>query len=73
VTGDPHIRFYAGLPLISPDNHKIGTLCVIDNVPKELSQEQMDTLQILSNQVVSLLELRFNSMKLKEASKKIEE
>lgn len=58
VTAEPHIRFYAGAPLVSPDGHKIGVLCVIDHVPRDLDEAQMNALQALSRQVMSQFELR---------------
>lgn len=57
VTSDPHIQFYAGVPLITSD-HQVGTLCVIDRVPRELNSQQVKALHTLSCQVVKLLELR---------------
>ncbi len=58
VTGNPHIRFYAGAPLISSKGHSLGTLCVIDHRPRELTPEQLRSLEALSRQVMGQLELR---------------
>jgi putative two-component system response regulator len=61
VTGDPHIRFYAGAPLITPEGQTLGTLCVIDRIPRALSPSQQQALQSLGRMVVALLELRRNN------------
>jgi signal transduction histidine kinase len=65
VTGNSRIRFYAGAPLIAPDAHALGMLCVNDQVPRDLSSEQRTALQALSRQVVSLLELRRSLLELR--------
>jgi PAS domain S-box-containing protein len=58
VTGDFNLRFYAGAPLIDPDGQRLGTLCVIDHVPRTLTAEQRDALRTLASEVMSHLVLR---------------
>ena len=58
VTGEPKIRFYCGAKLTTPDNIALGTLCVIDRVPRRLQLTQMRALERLAHQVVMLLEMR---------------
>ncbi len=58
VTDDPNIRFYAGAPLRADHDQCLGTLCVIDRVPRELSDDQQRALEALSRQVMAQLELR---------------
>jgi GAF domain-containing protein len=58
VTGEPHVRFYAGAPLIGVGGHALGALCVIDRVPRQPTTSQRSALEALSRQVVTQLELR---------------
>ena len=68
VTSAPYIRFYAGAPLITPNGLALGTLCVIDYVPRVLSLEQIEVLQVLSRQVMTHLALRLNLAQLISAT-----
>ena len=69
VTGAPDIRFYAGKPLISSDGMPIGTLCVIDQEPKKLTDFQRRALNTLSKQVVSQFEIRLDARKRERMSR----
>lgn len=67
VVSDPKIRFYAGAPFTSSDGHPLGTLCVVDVVPRQLTSNQENALLALSRQVRAQLELRKNLMDLRVA------
>ncbi len=58
VTGEPGIRFYAGAPLITPDGHALGTVCVIDYVPRRFERQEREALQALATHAMSQLDLR---------------
>jgi GAF domain-containing protein len=68
VTTDPKIRFYAGAPLVTPDGHALGSLCVIDKVPRELNNDQKQALRVLARHVMTQLELRSHSHELAKAN-----
>ena len=67
VVSDPNIRFYAGAPLINEDGYALGTLCVVDRLPRDLAPDQRDALKALSRLVLGQLEFRRNLLLLKEA------
>jgi GAF domain-containing protein len=67
VVSDPHIRFYAGAPLINEDGFALGTLCVVDRAPRELAPDEREALKALSRLVLAQLEFRRNLILLKEA------
>ena len=70
VTGEPHIIFYTGMPLITKDGYALGTLCVTDVKPRKLSKVQQQALLALSNQVMQLFELRRKNILLEQAEQK---
>lgn len=70
VVSYPFVRFYAGVPLITAKGDMLGTLCILDNVPRQLSEQQLEALQALGRQVIDQLELRRN---LAEVSRVAEE
>ncbi|MGV3722726.1 MAG: PAS domain S-box protein [Actinomycetota bacterium] len=66
VVEDPHIRFYAGAPLVTARGHVLGALCVMDRETRQLTEDQLDALKILARQVMGQMELRLNAQMLQE-------
>ena len=66
VTGAPDIRFYAGMPLADSEGHNLGTLCVIDRQPRQLSVQQKGALKLLAQQAINLVELRLQTRQQQE-------
>jgi len=73
VTDNPNLVFYAGIPLVNEEGFALGTLCVLDQQPKRLTEGQLAALKALSNQVMALLELRRTKMSLEQSMQKLEE
>ncbi|MBZ4041250.1 GAF domain-containing hybrid sensor histidine kinase/response regulator [Flavobacterium hibisci] len=72
VTGGFKVRFYAGIPLTTPDGYNIGTICAIDHITKELNENQKNALSIIAKHVINQLELSTKNIEL-DAQKKIAE
>ncbi len=68
VTGSAQVRFYAGMPLTTVEGHALGTLCVLDRTPRQLTKEQADALLALASEVVTELELRRTRNSLAEST-----
>ncbi len=68
VTDPPNVRFYAGVPLKTAEGHALGTLCVIDSVPRELSKEQIAVLHTLAHQTTYLIQTRRSLLEVKRLS-----
>jgi len=73
VTGPTNIRFYAGAPLLNSEGYVLGTICVMDQTPQELSKKQQAALKLLANQVMNLLELRKSNFTLQAHEKELED
>lgn len=72
VVNEPHFRFYCAMPLITPEGFALGTICVMDYEPRELTFEQQETLRRLAHQLVGLLEHRRRMIELDEAMKELD-
>jgi PAS domain S-box-containing protein len=68
VTGAAQVRFYAGIPLLTSEGHALGTLCVLDRIPRQLTKEQGAALRVLGSEVVTELELRRTRKSLEEGT-----
>ncbi len=71
VMGAPNIRFYVGMPLVTPDGHALGSLCAMDSVPRELSPQQLKALDTLAKQVVKNMELRASYSRVREMAEQL--
>ena len=72
VIADPHVRFYAAVPLITTDGYALGVLCVIDHIPRTLDDKQHEALRVLARQTMTQLQLRRNSNALAEVNQKLD-
>ncbi len=72
VKGEPHFRFYCGMPLINPEGYALGTVCVFDFEPRELTFEQSESLRRLTRQTMAQLELRRKLIELSGARQELE-
>ncbi len=71
VAGEFGLRFYAAVPLTTVDNHRLGTLCVLDKVPRKLSDEDMEILKTLAGLVMDQMELRLASRRVEEKNQQL--
>jgi len=69
VTGDPNIRFYAGMPLIDKDGYALGTLCAIDQIPRTFTKDQQEQLRLLASSAMTMIELRREKLNVENSAK----
>jgi len=72
VQCEPYMRSYAAIPLINPDGYRLGTLCVIDRVPRQITEQQVFSLQLLARQVIQQLEIRLKNQQLAVAAQTLQ-
>jgi len=72
ATGDPNVRFYAGVPLTTEEGHALGTICAMSKKPRPLTDHQREDLEALSRLVMTKLELRRRSLELRAAKDEAE-
>lgn len=72
VAGEPDIRYYAGVPLVTSHGYHLGTLCVIDRVPRELNTEQLEAIKVLANNIMAHLQLRLSNKQIRNQIKDLE-
>ncbi|MBP5976549.1 GAF domain-containing sensor histidine kinase [Brasilonema sp. CT11] len=73
VVSPPHVRFYAAVPLITKEDYSIGTLCVLDFVPRQLEQKQIEALQTLTRQVMAQLERRLLTRRITQKNQQLDQ
>lgn len=73
VTGEPHILFYAGVPLVTEEGFAIGSLCVLDNKPGSLNESQREALKTLANQTMRLIQLNKKTKELMHSRQLLQE
>lgn len=66
VAGLLNLRFYAGVPLVTPAGFRLGTLCVFDQQPRQLTQQQIDAIKTLANSVMAHLDLRLSHKQIRK-------
>lgn len=72
VTGSPHVRFYAGAPLIDAEGYVLGTLCILDTVPRELDEAQIRLLGHLADAVMHAITAHRQSLELKDIQRRLQ-
>src|SRR5262245_58410964 len=72
VQNDPRFRFYCGMPLINPQGHALGSLCVVDFRPREITPQQTDAVRKLARQAARLLELRRSLIELEQTRQQLQ-
>lgn len=72
VKGEPHVIFYAGVPLVSDNGHGLGSFCILDSKPRTLTEKQVNGLKILARQVMNLMEIRKKTAELNVRAEALE-